>query len=73
MLTTILTQQFLTKDDGLGSLTLANITAIKAAKVQLAIRVEAKRVKYIAKRVEGDLKELDIDDEEEHEEVQTLG
>jgi hypothetical protein len=58
---------------GLGSLTLADITAIEAAKVQLAARVEAKRVKYIAKRIEGDSEELNTDDEEEHEEVQTLG
>jgi hypothetical protein len=57
------------EDDGLGSLTLADITAIEAAKVKLAARVEAKRVRCIA---EVDLKELDTDDEE-HEEVQTLG
>jgi DDE superfamily endonuclease len=57
------------EDDGLGSLTLADITAIEAAKVKLAARVEAKRVRCMA---EVDSEELDTDDEE-HEEVQTLG
>jgi hypothetical protein len=72
------------EDDGLGSLTLADITAIKAAKVELAARVEAKRVKHIAKVEashnlpeaeigEVDLEEPDTEDKEEHEEVQTLG
>jgi hypothetical protein len=63
------TQETIDEDDGLGSLTLADITAIEAVKVQLATKVEADRVK----RVKGDLKELDTDDEEEHEKVQTLG
>jgi hypothetical protein len=77
-------QETTDEDDGLGSLTLADITAIKAAKVKLAARVEAKRVKHIAKVKashnlpnakidEVDLEELDTEDEEEHVEVQTLG
>jgi hypothetical protein len=72
------------EDDGLGSLTPADITAIEAAKVKLAVRVKGKRVKHMAKVKanhklpnikidEVDLEELDTEDEEVHEEVQTLG
>jgi hypothetical protein len=72
------------EDDGLGSLTPADITAIEAAKVKLAIRVEGKRVKHMAKVKanhnlpntkidEVDLEALDTEDEEVHEEVQTFG
>ena len=57
------------KDDSFSSLTLANITTIKAVIVQLAIRVKAKRFKYIVKRVKGDVEELDINDKKEHKEV----
>jgi hypothetical protein len=66
------------RKDGLGSLLIEDIEAIEAAKVKLAKRVETKAVaaaKVKAGRTfpERDLIEEDTEDEEEHEEVFTLG
>ena len=65
-------------ENGLGSLTAVDVTAVQDAQVKLAVRVAKSKAKAIAKRdvVTGqqDLEEeSSSDDDDEHEEVFTLG
>jgi hypothetical protein len=66
------------RKDGLGSLLPVDIEAIAAAKVTLAVQVEARRVKVTTNLPdiaigEIDIVQLEFEDKDEHEEVLTLG